>query len=226
MKQSLFAFLTLFCFATGAWGESMRVRHDHDPWGKCEGELIIGEEGIEYRSPKKESHNRTWVWQNIQSVDRKSPSRLSVLTYEDQKLRLGQDKVFDFELLSADRTFTDRTLSFISDRLKKPVTDRVTEPIDAEYQVPAKHKHALGGCEGTLYFGPETIVYDSEDASNSRKWKKDRDVANVWSANRFELEIRTYEENRRNFDKMRVFRFQLKEPLNQAYYEKLRRELP
>ena len=51
-------------------------------------------------------------------------------------------------------------------------------------------------------------------------------MANVWSSQRYELEIRTYEDNRRNFDKMRVFRFQLKEPLNQAYYEKLRRELP
>lgn len=226
MKQILFALLTLLCFAAGAWGESMRVRHDHDPWGKCEGELIIDQEGIEYRSPKKKDHDRRWVWQDIQSVDRKSPTRLSVLTYEDQQLLLGQDKVFDFELLSADRTFSDQALALISDKLKKPVTDRVTDPIDAEYRVPAKHKHALGGCEGTLYFGAETIVYDSDDASDSRKWKKDRDVANVWSANRFDLEIRTFEENRRNFDKMRVFRFQLKEPLNQAYYEKLRRELP
>ena len=204
----------------------MRVRHDHDPWGKCEGELIIGQVGIEYRSPKKMGHNRKWVWQDIQSVDRKSPSRLSVLTYEDQKLRLGQDKVFDFELLSPDQTFSDRTLSLISGKLKKPVTDRVTDPIHAEYRVPAKHKHTLGGCEGTLYFGPEYIVYDSEDSSDSRKWRKDRDVANVWSSQRYELEIRTFEENRRNFDKMRVFRFQLKEPLDQAYYEKLRREMP
>ena len=226
MKPSLFALLTLLCFATGAWGDSMRVRHDHDPWGKCEGELIIDREGIEYRSPKKMGHNRKWVWQDIQSVDRKSPSRLSVLTYEDQKLRLGQDKVFDFELLSPDQTFSDRTLSLISGKLKKPVTDRVTDPIHAEYRVPAKHKHTLGGCEGTLYFGPEYIVYDSEDSSDSRKWRKDRDVANVWSSQRYELEIRTFEENRRNFDKMRVFRFQLKEPLDQAYYEKLRREMP
>ena len=226
MKHRPFALLTLLFFIPGAWGESMRVRHDHDPWGKCEGELIIDEEGIEFRSPKKMQHNRMWVWQDIQSVDRKSPSRLSVLTYEDQKFRLGQDKVFDFELLTADRTFSDQTLSLISSKLNKPVTDRVTDPIDAEYRVPAKHKHALGGCEGTLYFGAEFIVYDSDDSADSRKWKKDRDVANVWSSNRFDLEIRTFEENRRNFDKMRVFRFQLKESLNQAYYEKLRRELP
>ena len=226
MKQRPFVLLTLLFFGPAAWGETMRVRHDHDPWGKCEGKLIIDQEGIEYRSAKKEDHNRKWVWPDIQSVDRKSQSRLSVLTYEDQKLRLGQDRVFDFELLSADQAFSDRTLSLISGKLKKPVTDRVTDPIDADYQVPAKHKHALGGCEGTLYFGAEHIVYDSDDASDSRTWKKDRDVANVWSANRFDLEIRTFEENRRNFDKMRVFRFQLKEPLNQAYYEKLRRELP
>ena len=50
---------------------------------------------------------------------------------------------------------------------------------------------------------------NSKDSSDSRKWRKDRDVANVWSSQRYELEIRTYEENRRNFDKMRVFRFQL-----------------
>ena len=88
---------------------------------------------------------------DIQSVDRKSPSRLSVLTYEDQKLRLGQDKVFDFELLSPDQTFSDRTLSLISgqaeetgDRSRdRSDSRRVPGPGQAQAHSRRLRRHAL-----------------------------------------------------------------------------------
>ncbi len=49
-------------------------------------------------------------------------------------------------------------------------------------------------------------------------------MESVWSLNRYQLEIRVFEENKRAFDKTRRFRFQLKEPLDEVYYEQLRRE--
>jgi hypothetical protein len=46
--------------------EVLQVRHDHDPWGKCIGELEINNAGIEFRS-NKEKHSRHWDWLEIQS---------------------------------------------------------------------------------------------------------------------------------------------------------------
>ncbi len=96
--------------------------------------------------------------------------------------------------------------------------------IEAEYQVPVKHLHTFGGCEGALYFSKDWIVYETDHPKDARTWKRNRDVESVWSLNRFQLEVHVFEENKRASDKTRRFRFQLKEPLDESYYEQLRRE--
>lgn len=203
--------------------QTLRIRHDHDPWGSCKGELIISEKGIEYRTDK-DKHNRDWSWTDIQSFDRKSPGEFSVLSYEDLRMRLGADRRFDFTILPGTDPLAEETHVFIAEHLKKPLTDRITREIEAEYQVPVKHLHTFGGCEGVLYFGKDWIVYETDHAEDSRTWKRDREVESVWSLNRYQLEIRVFEENQRAFDKTRRFRFQLKQPLNEEYYSQLRRE--
>jgi hypothetical protein len=206
-----------------AKAQVLQVRHDHNPWGKCEGEFIVSEEGIEYRT-EKEDHNRQWEWEEIQSFDRKSPIEFSIVTYEDQKWTLGSDRRFNFSLLPEQDSLSGPTFRLINERLEKPVVDRVAQGIEAEYQVPVKHLHTFGGCEGTLYFGEEWIVYETDHKKDARTWHRAREVESVWSLNRYQLEVHVFEEDRRNFDKTRRFRFQLKESLNQEYYDKLRRE--
>ncbi len=213
--------LLLSC--TLARGQGLKVRHDHNPWGKCEGELIVSEEGIEFRT-EKEDHNRQWEWGEIQSFDRKSPIEFSIVTYEDQKWTLGNDRRFNFSVLPDQDSLSEPTFRLIYGHLERPVVDRVAREIEAEYQVSVKHLHAFGGCEGTLYFGKEWVVYETDHATDARTWHRRREVESVWSLNRYQLEVHVFEENQRNFDKTRRFRFQLKEPLNQEYYEKLRRE--
>ena len=55
------------------WGLSQsytfKVRHDHDPWGKCLGELTVSPSGIRFSSDEEE-HSFNWNWLDIQSVDR------------------------------------------------------------------------------------------------------------------------------------------------------------
>jgi len=214
-----------FLLLMNIWGkaETLEVRHDHNPWGKCTGEMIISESGIEYRTEKKK-HNHQWKWVDIQSFDRKSPSSFSILTYQDQKWAFGADRSFNFTLLPEQAPLSEETFQLISQHLGKPVVDRVGRRIEAEYQVPVKHLHTFGGCEGTLYFGKDWIVYETDHQEDARTWKRDQDVESVWSLNRYQLEIHVFEENKRAFDKARRFRFQLKEPLDESYYEQLRRE--
>jgi len=208
-----------------AWGEAetLKVRHDHNPWGKCTGEVIVSESGIEYRTEKKK-HNQQWKWVDIQSFDRKSSTAFSILTYQDQKWALGADRSFNFTLLPEQEPLSEETFQFIAEHLGKPVVDRMGRRIEAEYQVAVKHLHTFGGCEGTLSFGKDWILYETDHPKDARTWKRDRDVDSVWSLNRYQLEIHVFEENKRAFDKTRRFRFQLKEPLDESYYEQLRRE--
>jgi len=208
-----------------AKAENLQVVHDHDPWGECHGSITVTDAGIDFESDKPE-HSRHWKWIDIQSFDRFSDHRFSILTWEDQRWKLGLDRSFDFRVQESQTPLTPDLFDRIVARLKGPVTDRVAGSTEAEYSVSVKHLHTFGGCEGTLRFGRDWIVFESDDARDTRTWRRDRDIESFWSPDPYRLEIHVYEENQKEFDKTRRFRFQLKEPLDRTYYGKLRRQMP
>ena len=217
-------FLVLFLGAALLQAEVLQIRHDHDPWGQCIGELEITDTGIEFRS-KKEKHSRHWDWLEIQSFDRRSDQKFAILTWEDQKMKLGLDRYFHLTVLPEEGPMSPEAFALIRKNLQGTITDRMTQQeFSPDYSTRAKHLHPFGGCEGTLSFGPEWIVYQTDHKKHGRTWKRDREVESVWSLHRYQLEVHVFEENQRNFDKTRRFRFHLKQPLDQEYYLQLRRE--
>ena len=226
MHKTLSRYLWLIialAMAAPVSAQTLQVRHDHDPWGACEGELQITEDGIRYDTDKEE-HNREWAWIDIQGFDRHSSETFSVLSYEDFGWHLGLDRAFDFTILPGEPALVQASFERIEEGLARPITDRVPKILEPEYEVAVKHRHVFGGCEGTLRFGDGWVVYTTDHAEDARSWRQDHHIANVWSSNPFELELRVWEENRRAFDKAKRFVFQLKEPLDRDYYETLRRE--
>ncbi len=223
MLKHLLMLTLLIAIAQPAQAQAVKVRHDHDPWGGCEGELIVTDDGIQYVT-EKEHHQRKWAWVDIQGFDRRSEEAFSVLTYEDLKWHGGLDRNFDFTVLLGEPGLSPAAFERIRENVIRPVTDRAPAGIDAEYIVPVKHLHVFGGCEGWLSFGADWVVYETDHIDDARHWQRDQHIANVWSSNPFELELRILEENRRAFDKAKRFTFQLKEPLDADYYERLRRE--
>ena len=223
MSRKIYFFLILFLtLGTWAFGEGIKVRHDHDPWGSCEGELFVTEEGIEFQS-EKEDHSRKWSWDDIQTVDRLSAGRFTIITYNDQRLLLGRDQPYDFTVLEGEG-LTDVLFEVIKNRFPRTVVDRVVHEVDRiEYEVPVKHLHTFGGCEGILRFGKDVIVYGTDHAKDARSWRRDREVSGIWSTGRYDLEIEVYEKDGGDFLRTRTFRFQLKRPLDENYYTKLRR---
>ena len=112
------------------------------------------------------------------------------------------------------------------DHLKTPVVDRVVSPAGKIiYEVPVKHLHTFGGCEGFLRFGPEMIVFESEHQEDSRSWRRDTELSGVWSSGRYNLDIVVREREGGSFSGEKRFRFQLKEPLDEDFYFRIGRDL-
>lgn len=211
-------------FVVSAHAQTIQVRHDHDPMGSCEGELIITADGITYET-EREKHRRVWEWTDIQTVDRKSAQEFTILTYVDQQLLLGRDQPYDFSVLEGEG-LTDVTFRIIEQSLPRPVVDRIPEKaVSVEYELPVKHLHTFGGCEGVLRFGSDLVVYETDHAKDSRTWRRNREVAGIWSTGPYDLELEVYEREGGDLLRTRRFRFQLKEPLDSDFYYKLRRQL-
>ena len=123
-----------------------------------------------------------------------------------------------------DNVHPNNAFQLIAARLRTPLVDRLVAPPRADYQVEVKHLHTFGGCEGILRFGRDHISYETDHKKDARLWRRDREVAGVWSVNRYDLEVQVYERDAGDYYQARNYRFQLKEPLNGSYYTELRRE--
>jgi len=64
----------------------------------CHGTLKISAEGVEYVSSELKD-NRKLAFDAIRALEIKSPTKIAILTYEDQKRWAGKDKTFEFTLI-------------------------------------------------------------------------------------------------------------------------------
>ncbi len=216
-------FLMLLLCAQPLAAQTLSVIQQKKLWPDGGGQIEITEQAIAYRA-EKESESRTWNYPDIQFFDRISSREFTILTYEDQRRWLGRDKQYHFVVTEGE--LTDALFQTIRSRLGKPAANRVIPGLEAvEYEVAAKHLHTFGGCEGTLRFTKDAIAYVTEKENDAREWSLARDVRSVWSADRSRLQIHVYENNRREFSRTRVYRFSLKEPLDGAYYRRLKLRL-
>jgi hypothetical protein len=189
-------------------------------WLDQTGVVRIDDSGISFAA-NGEDAARTWKYEDIQHLDRISPTEFTLLSYEDVAWKLGRDRTYRFELTTQE--FSDQLFETVAARIGKPATDRVTErPAVVEQQILAKHLKTFGGSEGTLYFSPERIVYSTDAQEQAREWLLDRDIQSVWSSDPYRLEIHVYEANPRAFRKPQVYKFALKQPLNPEVYRRFK----
>ena len=207
----------------GAYAQtSFEVVRKKALWPDAEGTLVIGDKAVEFRRGEDES--KSWSYEEIQSLDRISTTEIEILTYEDVAWRLGQDRSYRFALVSGE--IDDALFESMAAKIGRPVTDRIVEaePVEAP-RLPVKHLKPFGGSEGELTFGDTAIYYATDAPKQSREWRLDRDIESVWAAHRYQLELHVFEAGRRDFGDTRVYRFQLKEPLNPDLYRRLKLKL-
>ncbi len=213
--------LCLLAIASSAFGQTYSVIHEKTLWrDRQHGQLEISDAGIRYTATKTKE-GRSWTYLDIQYFDRISKTEFVILTYDDRKLYLGRDRQYRFRI--TDGELSGAAFQTISARLGRPVTNRVLPDVtNVRYTVPVKHLHAFGGCEGELKFTKDAIYYVTDHAEDAREWQLERDVQSVWSMNRYQIEIHAYDNNRREFSRTGIYRFDLKQALDPDFYRSLK----
>ncbi len=215
--------LMLLLSAQPLAAQTFNVVYDKALWPDGRGKIEITDKRIAYFADKAKD-SRSWKYEDIQYFDRISNREFTILTYEDDSRLLGRDKSYHFIITEAE--LADDVFRNISSRLNKPVTNRELPEIESiKYELPAKHLHTLGGCQGILKFTEDSIYYVTDHKKDAREWLLQRDVQSVWSADRYRLEIHIYENNRREFSRTRIYKFDLKIPLDQEFYRNLKLKL-
>jgi len=162
------------------------VKHHHT-LKDCRGVLKVTPEGVEYAASKAKD-SRKWKFENIRAFEVKSPTKISLVTYEDQKRWLGKDKVFEFTL--TDNKATPELSAFLLSHVKRPLEIAVI-PENAEkpaFEIPAKHLRTITGTQGVLQIYNDKVVYQTKTKGDSRYWRIS-DIQRFSQADRFRFQI-------------------------------------
>ena len=179
--------------------------------------LAFEETGEDGKKPK---HPQVWHWayQDIQQL-KISPRSLTVLTYKDNKWKLGADRQYEFDLVQ-DKTFVgayELLKNRLDQRFVAEISDKVSQPL---WEIPAKHLLRFGGDEGVLQVGAHAIVYKSEKEGESRTWRYE-DIDNISSSGPFQLTVTTFERAKTDYGDRKGFQFELKQRLDDGRYNDL-----
>lgn len=217
MRRSvtLFCLLLLSSLIVPAQSAGWQFKVEHiRAWRNHHGILNVNNAGIEYKSDaEKKPH--LWTFRDIQQLTLEPPY-FEILTYEDQKWKLGKDRIYRFKILEG--SIDARLSDFLRQRTTGTfVTAIVRETSEEpEYRVTVKHRLVLGGSEGILEVYDDRVVYRSQSSRDSRVWTY-RQIESFAFPSAREFELLTDEKEFGG--PTRTFHFQLKEPLPESAYD-------
>lgn len=207
MTTALVFIFLLFQNPVQTDGLSLRVRHDHTI-GSCEGRLIFSEQGVQYET-KEKSHSRSWSYPDVKFFEIVTEREIQLHTYENHGVeRLGSDKEYTFHVLSGKIT-DDLSQLLVQKSPRAVVTHVIFHGTEIVQEIPVRHRHRIGGCQGTLTIATDKIIYRASDKEDSRAWMLE-DIESFASSDRFSLRLSTAFE---------TFNFDLKLPLQQRAYD-------
>ncbi|MBZ5579393.1 MAG: hypothetical protein LAP40_22765 [Acidobacteriia bacterium] len=202
----------ILALAMSASAAEFAVRHEHLRKG-CDGVMTADDTGVRFAGPK--GHSWNWKYEDIQQLILE-PGRIRILTYKDQKLRLGADKGYEFTgklpVETLDALWKNRMDQRFVAALPQPATEGIS--------IPVKHLRRISGSEGTLNFGADSIVYATSAAADSRTWRYS-DIESISSSGPFQLSITTFERALSHYGDRKGFNFELKQPITEAIYNQL-----
>jgi hypothetical protein len=191
------------------------VRHGH-LLKDCRGTLKISASGVEYQTSHSKD-GRKWKFEEIQTIEVKSPVQISLVSYEDQKRYFGKDRVFEFELLS-EKVQPDLS-AFLLTHVSRPMIVAVLpESEKPAFEFPVKHLHTITGATGTLKIYPDRVVFQSAREGDSRHWRLS-DIERFSRPDRYRFQIVSHVP--KSGWPTETYNFQLMEDLPPAVYDYL-----
>jgi hypothetical protein len=199
--------LALFFLQSSVPGPSFQVRHKQG-FGKSEGTLSFTEDGVRYETKEKE-HIRRWTYPDVKYFEIVSTHEVEIHTYETQGLaNFATDRDYQFQLLAGE---IDDSLYQLLVR-KSPravVTHVVFHGTEVVQEIPVRHRHRFGGCQGTLTIATDKIIFRADHKEDSRIWRLE-DIDSFASSDKFSLRLSS---------RFETFTFDLKLPLEQKAYD-------
>jgi hypothetical protein len=98
------------------------------------------------------------------------------------------------------------------------VSALIPASIKAIYEIPVKHQHVFGGCQGTLGIGDQYVVYRTSNKSHSRVWRYE-DLSSIGSTGPFQLGLSTLERTGGEYGSEKNYIFDLKHRLDPTAYD-------
>jgi hypothetical protein len=219
---ALLIFFGLSASLPAAEPAAFQVRHRHLRHS-AEGILRVSNEGISFEEAgKHKAHSSKWRFEDIEQLTL-SPDVLRILTYENRRWPLRENRGFVFDNLPED--LATKLYPVFSGRLDQrfvaALADGEVKPL---WEIPAKFLHRGAGSHGTLLVGTDRVVYRTEAPEQSRTWRiPDIDV--VSSSGPFDLTVTTFERSGSSYAGHKDFQFELKRPLAEAEYDGLWRKV-
>ena len=206
-------FLLALASVASAQEFTFRVEHDH-AIGSCKGELLINQDGVEYRTGKKE-HARKLTYTDIEMIKLRSPRKVEILTYESARMKLGRDRAFEFKVL--DKEVTKDVSDFLLKRVERPLsTTFVASEEKPQYAISVRHRQSFGGDQGILKIYTDGVAYDSVRTKSSRRWRWS-DIQSISRLGPYQFAITTYEPKLGGPTK--TYNFDLKERMDDGVYD-------
>lgn len=205
-KAVLISFLVSITVQLPAQEFRYDVRRDK-LWGGETGVLTIGDDGVAYAS----ENGKTTIelpYQEIRKINVADLAQVEIWTYERALERLTLRRKIEFDVLNG--VVSDRLPGFVAERLERPVLGNWSDAPQG-FEIPAYHRHVLGGCDGTLVLGADALHYLSDQPNHDRTWPFE-DIEAIGSADPFDFRVSSYAEN---------YKFDLKERLPEEDYRRL-----
>jgi len=217
--------LLILCFSSSLFAGGpvvFEIRHRHLHNGAA-GVLRVADDRMTFEEGgKHKAHSRQWRFEDLEQLTL-SPTVLRILTYEDQRWKLGRDREFVFDNLPEDLAAT--LYPMFSRRLDQRFVAALSDTqVTTLWEMPAKLLHWAGGSQGDILIGTDRIVFRTEAREQSRTWRI-KDIDMISSSGPFDLTITTFELAGANYAGHKDFHFALKRPLAEGEYNDLWRNV-
>jgi hypothetical protein len=170
------------------------------------GRLEISKAGVSYRSDNGKTAIHIAA-ADIYEADLSDPSAIRITTYDMLKRRLTGRRTQTFRL--SDGKHEEALTRFMVDTLARPVVGAYGAAEEGGFEIPAYHRHRLGGCHGKVQINSGSIRFVTANKTDSRTWLY-RDMDTIGSMAPFHFRVSTLVE---------TYNFDLKERLPADAYQ-------